>query len=178
MARSRPRALPARPESSELTARMVGIGMNFAAAPRVGADIEATLVHASELGMDEGELRVLSILTTWLGVHHAHVNADRLVRLVAESPSLRVASRWRTRGRQKLTRRQQTARVAKQKPPRSDPRGLRRFSPEHRASCALRVMRRCSRACSQRAPSERDERRVGQLSRSRSCPVGREERAP
>jgi hypothetical protein len=67
-----------------------------------------------------------------------------------------------------------TARVGKQKPPRSDPRGLRRFSPELRAFRALRVLRRRSRACSQRAPSELDERRVGQLSRSLSCPVGRE----
>lgn len=81
-------------ESSELTARMVGIGMNFAAEPQVGADIETTLLHASELGMDEGELRVLSVLTTWLGVHHAHVNADRMVRLVGESPSPRVRAYW------------------------------------------------------------------------------------
>lgn len=75
-----------------------------------------------------------------------------------------------------FSRRQPTARVGKQKPPRSDPRGLRRFSPELRALRALRVSRRCSRGCSQRAPSERDERRVGQLSRSLSCPVGREKR--
>ena len=94
MAFSRPRVLLARPEALELTARMVGIGMNFAAEPQVGADIETTLLHASELGMDEGELRVLSVLTTWLGVHHAHVNADRLVRLVGESPSLRVRAYW------------------------------------------------------------------------------------
>jgi hypothetical protein len=73
---------------------MVGIGMNFAAEPQVDADIETTLLHASELGMDEGELRVLSVLTTWLGVHHAHVNADRLVRLVGESPSLCVRAYW------------------------------------------------------------------------------------
>lgn len=73
-----------------------------------------------------------------------------------------------------FSRRQQTARVGKQRPPRSDPRGLRRFSPELRAFRALRVLRRCSRVCSQRAPSELDERRVGQLSRSLSCPVGRE----
>lgn len=94
MAFSRPSALPARPESSELTARMVGIGMSFAAEPQIGADIEVTLLHASELGMDEGELRVLSVLTTWMGVHHAHVNADRLARLVVESPSSRVRAYW------------------------------------------------------------------------------------
>jgi hypothetical protein len=73
-----------------------------------------------------------------------------------------------------LSRREPSARVGQQKPPRSDPRGLRRFSPEVRAFRALCVRRRGSRACSQRARSERDERRVGQLSCSLSCPVGRE----
>jgi hypothetical protein len=39
-------------------------------------------------------LRVLSVLTTWLGVHHAHVNVDRLVRLVSEHLSERVRAYW------------------------------------------------------------------------------------
>lgn len=90
--------------------------------------------------------------------------------------ALRTGSRPALNGEPFFSRRQPTARVGKQKPPRSDPRGLRRFSPELRALRALRVSRRCSRGCSQRAPSERDERRVGQLSRSLSCPVGREKR--
>lgn len=83
-----------RPPAAELTARMVGIGMNFAAKARPDADLEATLVHASSLGMDDGDLRVLSVLTTWLGVHHAHVNADRLVRLAAAETSERVRAYW------------------------------------------------------------------------------------
>ena len=45
-------------------------------------------------GMDDGDLRVLSVLTTWLGVHHAHVNADRLVRLAAAETSERVHAYW------------------------------------------------------------------------------------
>lgn len=44
--------------------------------------------------MDEGDLRVLSVLTTWLGKHHAHVNADRLVRLAAADTSQRVRAYW------------------------------------------------------------------------------------
>lgn len=59
-------------------------------------------------------------------------------------------------------------------PPRSDPRGLRRFSPEVRVFRARSVLQRRSRARSQRAPSEHDQRRVGQRSPSLSCPVGRE----
>jgi hypothetical protein len=58
------------------------------------ADIESTLVHASALGMDDGDLRVLAVLTTWLGVHHTHVNADRLVRQVGAHPSERVRAYW------------------------------------------------------------------------------------
>ena len=82
------------PAPDTLTARMVGIGMNFAAKADADADIESTLLHASALGMDEGDLRVLAVLTTWLGVHHTRVNADRLVRLVGAHPSARARAYW------------------------------------------------------------------------------------
>jgi hypothetical protein len=94
MAFSRADSPAAMPAADELTARMVGIGMNFATKPKPDADIEGTLVHASVLGMDEGDLRVLAVLTTWLGVHHTRVNADRLVRLVGVQPSERVRAYW------------------------------------------------------------------------------------
>jgi hypothetical protein len=83
-----------RPDDAALTRNMTGIGMNFAAEPNVEAPIEETLVHASSLGMDDHDLRVLAVLTTWLRVHHAHVNADRLVRCVSEHPSERVRAYW------------------------------------------------------------------------------------
>ncbi len=94
MAHSRTIAPGPRPAPSTLTARMAGIGMNFAAEPEKDANIEDTLVHASEIGMDEGDLRVLSVLTTWMGLHHQHVNADRLVRVVAQHASERVRAYW------------------------------------------------------------------------------------
>lgn len=84
----------ARPSNDVLTARMIGIGMNFGGTPERDADIEATVVHASSLGMDDGDFRVLSVLTTWLGMHHAHVNADRLIRLVANHDSMRTRAYW------------------------------------------------------------------------------------
>jgi hypothetical protein len=93
MAFSRTAPAP-RPPANVLTARMVGIGMNFAAAPERDADLESTLAHAAQLGMDEGDLRVLSVLTTWLGVHHSYVNADRLVGLVRAESSERVRAYW------------------------------------------------------------------------------------
>ncbi len=91
---SRPPLLGDRPDDNALTADMVGIGMNFAALPNPDAQIEETLVHASAVGMDEHDLRVLALLTTWLGVHHDYLNADRLVRCVAEHPSPRVHAYW------------------------------------------------------------------------------------
>jgi len=91
---SRCSALPSQPSPTELSSRLSGIGMNLAVEPDVEAHIEETLLHASKVGMDDGDLRVLAILTTWLGVHHAHVNADVLVRLVATHPSVRVRAYW------------------------------------------------------------------------------------
>ena len=94
MAFSRATPPEAMPAADELTARMVGIGMSFAANAAADADIESTLLHASVLGMDEADLRVLAVLTTWFGVHHTRVNADRLVRLVGAHPSERVRAYW------------------------------------------------------------------------------------
>lgn len=94
MAFSRASALGERPDDTALTRDMVGIGLNFAAEGDSSAPIEETLVHASELGMDEHDLRVLAVLTTWLGVHHGYVNADRLIRGVSEHASDRVRAYW------------------------------------------------------------------------------------
>lgn len=94
MAFSRTLMPGARPDPAALTADMSGIGLNFAAAPNPTANAEDTLVFASELGMDDGDLRVLAMLTTWFGQHHALVNADRLVRVVAAHPSARLRAFW------------------------------------------------------------------------------------
>lgn len=82
-------------EGDELTAAMIGIGMTFAA--DAGADapnIEDTLLAASIEGMDRDDLRVLAVLVTWLGTHHARINADRLIRAVLAHPSDRVRAFW------------------------------------------------------------------------------------
>ena len=94
MAFSRSTPLGEHPDAASLTRDMVGIGLNFAAEANATAPIEETLVHASVAGMEHDDLRVLAVLTTWLGVHHRHVNADRLVRCVAEHPSSRVHAYW------------------------------------------------------------------------------------
>jgi hypothetical protein len=85
---------PAGPSLDVLTARMVGIGMNFAATPDRDADLEVTLVHASQVGMDDGDLRVLSVLTAWLWVHHSYVNPGRLALDANVKLSERVLAYW------------------------------------------------------------------------------------
>ncbi len=77
-----------------LTAAMVGIGMNFAAEPAVQPNIEDTLLSASVEGMEGDDLRVLAVLVTWLDVHHAWINADRLVRATQTLNSPRVRAFW------------------------------------------------------------------------------------
>jgi hypothetical protein len=87
--------LPAEPLQAEsLTSAMVGIGMSFAAPALVDANIEDTLLFASQEGLERDDLRVLSVLVTWLGVHTPWVNADRLTRLVQCQPSPRIRAFW------------------------------------------------------------------------------------
>ena len=94
MAFNRTRLLKTRPDDPTLTRAMTGIGMNFASQGDDRADIEETILQASLLGMEAGDLRVLSLLTTWLGVHHKHINVDRLIRGASELTSPRACAYW------------------------------------------------------------------------------------
>lgn len=82
------------PDRDTLTAAMVGIGMELAAPAASDPNIEDTLVFASAEAMDGSELRILALLVSWFGVHHAWVNADRLIKLVASRGSDRVRALW------------------------------------------------------------------------------------
>jgi hypothetical protein len=73
---------------------MISVGMNFAGHASTNALIEETLVHASRSGMEDDDLRVLAVLTSWMAQHHAHVNVDRLVRSISADPSPRVRAYW------------------------------------------------------------------------------------
>jgi hypothetical protein len=87
------------PEADTLTEDMAGIGMNLGGRANHRANIENTLFFASEEGMDRADHRVLSVLVTWLGVHGARVNVDRLAKLVKASGSKRVRAFWAAVGR-------------------------------------------------------------------------------
>jgi hypothetical protein len=82
------------PGHAELTAAMAGIGMQLAATPAIEPNIEDTLMFTSAEAMDRNDLRVFAMLVGWFGVHHAWVNADRLIRLVALRGSERVRGLW------------------------------------------------------------------------------------
>lgn len=89
------RSSPAeRLQGEALTEAMVGIGLLFGGRGAPDPDLEETLLAASEEGMDRDDLRVLSLLITWLEVHHARLHADRLIRLVRAYASPRVRTFW------------------------------------------------------------------------------------
>jgi hypothetical protein len=69
---------------------MVGIGMLFASRGAREPNIEDTLIAASMDGLVRDDLRVLSVLTTWIQVHHPWINADRLWRGVEQRAEPRV----------------------------------------------------------------------------------------
>jgi hypothetical protein len=86
---------PALPlEGERLTAALVGIGMAFAAEEIANPNIEDTLLAASIEGMERRDFRVLSVLMSWLEIHSAWVNADRLTVLVDQHASGRVRAFW------------------------------------------------------------------------------------
>jgi hypothetical protein len=87
-------ALPPLIASDVLTSQLVGIGMNFAAPPAPDPNIEDTILFASIEGMEKLDLRVLTMLTTWFGIHAAWVNADRLTTLATIQSSARVRAFW------------------------------------------------------------------------------------
>lgn len=68
--------------------------MGFAATAASQPNIEDTLLAASIEGMEHDDIRVLSALTTWLGVHHQRVNADRLIRIISARKEQRVLAYW------------------------------------------------------------------------------------
>jgi hypothetical protein len=82
------------PDRDALTAAMVGIGMELAAPAAPDPNVEDTLLFASAEAMDGGDLRILALLVSWFGVHHAWVNADRFTKLVATCGSDRVRALW------------------------------------------------------------------------------------
>jgi hypothetical protein len=90
--------LPPLPPHHVLTARMAGIGFQFAGTtPDTTADIEHTLLHASVVGIEQDDFRTLGLLTTWLGIHHPRVHADRLLRVLDSLPadtSVRTKTYW------------------------------------------------------------------------------------
>lgn len=99
MAYSRTAASRELPEGRRLDSDMAGIGMLFAAPASRDPNIEDTLIAASVEAMERDELRVASVMSTWLGIHHPRLNADRLVRALAEHPSERVLAYWSAIGR-------------------------------------------------------------------------------
>src|SRR3990172_13362368 len=90
----RQRAARAFLDEDQITEAMTSIGMVFAARRAPAANIEDTLVAASERGLLRDDLRTLAILVTWLGVHTRMINADRLRRPIEDHEARRVRAFW------------------------------------------------------------------------------------
>ena len=77
-----------------LTLALISIGINLAGtSPEIDSNIEDTLMAASIEGMEKDDLRVLSLLMTWIEVHHSWINADRIT-ILAKKQSSRVKAFW------------------------------------------------------------------------------------
>lgn len=81
-------------DEKAILANFVGIGMIFNAKASKDPNIEDTVFTASIEGLENNDLRVLSVLTTWIDVHHAVLNVDRLVKIVRFYSNTRVRAYW------------------------------------------------------------------------------------
>lgn len=95
MSYKRPSMLSSTPTPDELTRDLIGIGVQLGGAGDPAAFIEETLVHGVSEGMDAQDLRLLSLIVTWLDIHSDYIHADRLIRCVREHNSVRVKAFWR-----------------------------------------------------------------------------------
>ena len=78
----------------ELTEAMIGIGMLFnSGRGQPAAHLDDTVLAASQEGMDRRDIRVLSVLTTWLELHGSRLNVDRLFRSLSGATA-RVKLYW------------------------------------------------------------------------------------
>jgi hypothetical protein len=125
---------------------MTSVGMNFASSAAVDADIEATIVAASEEGLEHDDLRTLAVLTTWLVVHAEAINADRLIKIVTTIESPRTRAFWSAfASRRRADRRFHRLKGRVRGSPAGSPKGgnrfqLRRHGDDPRfADTALRV---------------------------------------
>ena len=161
MGYSRAVAPTSAPEADALTEDMAGIGTNLGGRANHRANIENTLFFAWEEGMDRADLRVLSVLVAWLGVHGARVNVDRLARLVKASGSKRVRAFWTAVGRW-------LAKDGRYVPPHSPPQGRARQS----ARCGDRLPDPTSRGKSpvrRKRPARTGKRPAGSAGRRHDC---------
>jgi len=79
-----------------LDQRLAAIGFALAVDKAEGqyAQLEETLLDASTLGMDAGDLRILSMLCIWIQIHGTYVNVDRLTRRAQQATSAQVRVFW------------------------------------------------------------------------------------
>ncbi len=79
----------------QLNPSLVSIGINLASGPaQIDVNIENVLYFSSVEAIANDDYRLLSLITTWLGVHHRAVNLDRLVKLVGNCENQKFRAYW------------------------------------------------------------------------------------
>lgn len=73
---------------------LAGIGFNLFGAANFEANIEDTIYFASIRGMENDDLRVLSMTVLWLERHHARLNAARITDILLAEKKPRVLVFW------------------------------------------------------------------------------------
>src|SRR3989338_2702862 len=87
--------LPREFSRDNLVPSLVSIGLNLGSKPSKNpVNIEDVLFFSSLDSITNSDFRVLSILTTWLEVHHLVVNVDRLQSLVISNPTPKFRAYW------------------------------------------------------------------------------------
>ena len=87
--------LPRELSPDNLVPSLVSIGVNLGSTPsKSPVNIEDVLFFSSLDAITNDDFRILSILTTWLEVHHLAVNVDRLQSLVASNPTPKFRAYW------------------------------------------------------------------------------------
>jgi hypothetical protein len=78
----------------DLSRDMAGLGFLITAEAAMNPNIENTLIAVSIEGLN-GDYRSLSLLVSWLSIHHQAINADRLVKMLIQlRPNKKLLCFW------------------------------------------------------------------------------------
>ena len=94
MSYKRSQQLPDKVGDKHLSQLLAGIGFNITSKAKINPNIEDTIYLAAIEGMENDDLRILSLLALWFETHSSWINANRLFNLVSNCPHSRTQAFW------------------------------------------------------------------------------------